>query len=146
MKAMAVFFVFVGLLAIFAVDSSRRDFASKENVNAIALNFVEYRNAVNQYALENKSITEANQADLGLPSGWVALKTWENRIEGHRCYVFGPASADEAAAARSLLRGSYAVGWKSASGVLEPRFEAGTPISLPGWIPVDSVVSVISLD
>lgn len=109
---------------------------------AIAVNFIAYRNAVDRVALSEKP--EAGViafASLGLPPGWKALRPWSNGIEAGVCYVYGPGAAPEARAIAEML-GSLAIG-RNVSGSLFNA--AGYGVVLPGWIPEGSIVSAIGI-
>ncbi len=111
--------------------------------------FAIYRKAVNDYALEHKSLGVAlnsiNASALNLPNGLV-LKNWQNRVAASGadiiCYVYGPASPNEYEAARTFFKGSAAIGWKQ-NGVM---LRNGPALALPGFIPDGSLVSVIKLN
>lgn len=138
MKALMMLMVLLGVAAIIAPR-----FAPEEQgrgVQAVAMNYAVYRNAAFLYALKNRPAGSIPHNLLGLPSEWQALRSWSARVESGRCYVFGPASAEEIAAARDLFHGSFAVG-RAENGLLMP--DGRTP--LPGFVPGGSLVSVIEV-
>lgn len=140
MKILAVLALLLGVLAILSPSVRQRD-AYAPAARSVALNYAVFRNAAFLYALEHKPNGTISQADLELPDGWRALRSWSARVEGGRCYVYGPASAEETAAARELFQGSFAVG-RAENGRLTPD----GIVPLPSFISADSLVSVVEVD
>lgn len=142
MKAMAVFSICLGVIAMMSFGTSHNSF-DDAHAHAVALNFATYRRAVNIHALANPETTGTiTQPVLGLPSEWASMHPWTNRISGGCCYVFGPASAAEIRSVRELFMQSQAIGINT-NGHLVTSGEVGT--SLPSFIPANSLVSVIEL-
>ncbi len=138
MKALAVLAILLGVIAVLSPRSNLRehDYGNR----TIALNYAIYRNAAFSYALKNKPSGVISSSVLDLPQEWKSLRLWTARMEGGRCYVYGPASADEIAAAWELFQGSFAIG-RSENGHLTP--DGLTP--LPAFIPADCLASVIEV-
>lgn len=139
MKILAVLALLLGLLAILSPSVSYRDDYAPA-AQSVALNYAIYRNAAILYALKHKPNGTISQAVLELPDGWHALRAWSARVEGGRCYVYGPASAEEIAAAWELFQGSFAVG-RAENGRLMP--DGLTP--LPAFVPAGSLASVVEV-
>lgn len=140
MKIMAVLALLLGVMAILSPSVSYRDDYAPA-ARSVALNYAVYRNAAFLYALKHKPNGTISQAVLELPDGWHALRVWSARVEGGRCYVYGPASAEEIAAAWELFQGSFAVG-RAENGRLTPD----GIVPLPAFIPADSLASVVEVD
>lgn len=140
MKALAIFVVLLGCMAMVFVDQAPTIATSR--AESVAANYVAYRNAVHLYAITHKLASgSVLQGDLILPPGWKPVRTWHNRISGGRMYVWGEASAKEAKAILDLVQGSLAVGVAN-SGYLENR-HGHRVAPLPGFVPEKSVASVI---
>lgn len=139
MKIMAVLALLLGVMAILSPSVSHRDDYAPA-ARTIALNYAVYRNAAFLYALKHKPGGTISQSVLELPDGWHALRAWSARMEGGYCYVYGPASAEEIAAAWELFQGSFAVG-RAENGRLTP--DGLTP--LPSFIPAGSLASVVEV-
>jgi len=143
MQGIATFFVCLGLIAMAGYYVNAENSLDHEKNRAVAINFATYRRAVNIHALAFPGLEGTiSQPVLGLPNGWTPLRSWTNNVSGGRCYVYGPASANEILAISQLLQGSHAVGTKS-NGQLVTLHGVGT--SLPDFIPEGSMVSVIGL-
>lgn len=140
MKALMALALLLGVLAVLSPSVSHRDDYAPV-ARTVALNYAIYRNAAFLYALEHKPNGTISQAVLELPDGWHALRAWTARVEGGRCYVYGPASMEEVAAARELFQGSFAVG-HAENGRLMPDGLA----PLPAFIPGGSLASVVEVD
>jgi len=145
MQSLAVGAIMIGLIFFWMMtvyEPSQRDQLQAE---AVALNFVLYRNAVNRYAFEHKTEGSVPMAELALPLGLSSMP-WQNQIvwEGDelRCYVFGPASTEVITAVLRLLRGSAAVGWNNNGRMVR----SGPEHALPGFIADRTIVSVIIVD
>lgn len=140
MKIMAVLALLLGVMAILSSSVSYRD-EYEPAAKSVALNYAIYRNAAFLYAQRHKPNGAISQAVLDLPDGWHALRAWSARVEGGRCYVYGPASAEEISAAWELFQGSFAVG-RAENGRLTPD----GIVPLPAFIPADSLTSVVEVD
>lgn len=140
MKALIVFGIMIGVIAMLAVSPDFTDATRK--AGAIAANYAVYRNAVFLYARSNKNPGDIQDSNLKLPQGWVRLRTWKSRIENSRCYVFGPASAEEIAVVRDIFTGSIAVGMAS-RGQIQPQ--TYKPVLVPAFVLEGSLVSVIEV-
>lgn len=140
MKILAVLALLLGALAILSPSASfRNDYTPA--ARAVALNYAIFRNAAFLYALKSRPNGTISPSSLELPDGWHALRAWSARVEGGRCYVYGPASAEEIAATWEVFQGSFAVG-RAENGRLTP--DGITP--LPTFIPVGSLASVVEVD
>lgn len=139
MKALMVLALLLGVMAILSPSVSYRDDYAPA-ARSVALNYAVYRNAAFLYALKHKPNGVISQAVLELPDGWRALRAWSARMEDGRCYVYGPASAEEIASALELFQGSFAVG-RAENGRLTP--DGLTP--LPSFIPAGSLASVVEV-
>ncbi|MDQ7830646.1 MAG: type IV pilus biogenesis protein PilM [Desulfovibrionaceae bacterium] len=139
MKALAVLAFTFGIMAMFDFGRYRMDDAHL--AQAVALNYVIYRNEVMRYVLSTGQTTpgDISLASLSLPAGWTQLRQWHARIQNGCLYVWGPASDEEVAAARDLLFGSLAVG-QAESGKLTPGGSA-----LPAFVSQGNLASVIDL-
>lgn len=140
MKIMAVLAFLLGVMAILSPSVSYRDEYAPA-ARSIALNYAVYRNAAFLYALKHKPNGSIPRTSLELPAGWHAMRTWNVRVEGGRCYVWGPASAEEISATWEFFQGSFAVG-RAENGRLMPDGRT----SLPAFIPVGSLVSVVEVN
>lgn len=131
MKVVAVFFTVLGVLALLAMPDTEtvRENASAE---AVAVNFVQYRTAANKAALADPPASGERIEELDTVEGWQSMRSWDNRMDGNRFYVFGPASAHELLKIRELLRGSLAVAIQDGA--------------FPSFIPAGAVVSVIEVN
>lgn len=138
MKALAVLALLLGVLAILSPAPQTDSIGT--GARSIALNYAVFRNAAFLHAFKHQSNGPIAQANLDLPAEWHALRSWTARIDGGRCYVYGPASSEEIAAVRDIFQGSLAVG-RASDGRLAP--DGLTP--LPGFIPSDSLVSVVEV-
>lgn len=141
MKALMVLALLLGVMAMLARTPA--EYAEREpRAQIIALNYAVYRNQAFLYAHKHKGFNgSVPLSALGLPSEWRALRPWTARMESGRCYVYGAASAEEIEAVRELFRGSFAVG-RAEGGRLVPDGRA----SLPGFIPTDSLVSIVEVE
>lgn len=140
MKAFMVLGVLVGVMAMLAahisVDTPGED-------RLVALNYVMFRQAAFLHAHKYKpQAGEIAHASLHLPIGWRALRSWKARVQDGHLYVYGPASAEEIEEARRLLRKSRDIG-RAENGRLAPQW--GDRIPIPGFVPEDSLVSVIEV-
>lgn len=140
MKALMVLALLLGVLAILSPSVRYRDDLAPAS-RAVALNYAIYRNAAFLYAQRHKPEGTLSQAVLDLPPEWRALRAWTARVEGGRCYVYGPASAEEIASAWELFQGSFAVG-RAENGRLTPD----GVVPLPAFIPAGSLASVVEVD
>lgn len=138
MKALAVLALLLGVLAVLSPAPQTDSIGT--GARSIALNYAIFRNAAFLHAFKHRANGPIAQADLDLPTEWHALRYWTARIEGGRCYVYGPASAEEISAVRDIFQGSLAVG-RASDGRLVP--DGLTP--LPEFIPSGSLVSVIEV-
>lgn len=140
MKTLAFLFTVLGAISLAGVDSGLNYPALK--AESVATNYGIYRNAVSNYVTGTPGITsgEIPQSLLDLPSGWKALHSWANRLDGGNCYVWGPVENSEAREIRKLFMHSYAIGVKRDGALVNAH---GTGITLPGFIPEGSIVSVI---
>jgi hypothetical protein len=142
MKMLAVLAFLLGVLAWLSFRTPERDTATASG--AVSLNYVLYRKAAIDYALEHPFPEgDIPASALALPSGWLALRDWRARIDGGRCFVWGPASAWEIDAAKRLLWGSWAVG-RAENGRLVPG--NGAVIPIPAYVGNGNIVSVIKVD
>lgn len=139
MKALAVLAFTFGIMAMFDFGRYRMDDAHL--AQAVALNYVIYRNEVMRHVLSSGQTTPGDipSTSLSLPAGWTQLRQWRARIQSGCLYVWGPASDEEVAAARDLLFGSLAVG-QADSGQLIPGGSA-----LPAFVSQGNLASVIDL-
>ncbi|MDR2819474.1 MAG: type IV pilus biogenesis protein PilM [Desulfovibrio sp.] len=142
MNVLAVMCFLLGILAwMSSYMTPSHDIAP--DANAIATNYIIYRNAAFNYAEKHHSSGVISSSSLTLPSGWTAVRNWQARIDSSHCYVWGQATNDEISAARKLLWESYATG-RAESGRLVPG--NGAVISLPAFVGNGNLVSVIRLD
>ncbi len=143
MQGLSIFALCLGLIAVASYSEIKQIKAERQKERAIALNFVQYRRAVNIYALATPGFSgKINYSDLNLAKSWKAIHPWSNLVSGGNCYVFGPASIAEILAAKELLNHSYTIGVKE-NGVLVTDHGSGT--ALPNAIPNGNLVSVIKL-
>ncbi|WP_432737323.1 type IV pilus biogenesis protein PilM [Maridesulfovibrio sp. FT414] len=141
MKMLAILFTILGVMALVTAENSFSPQAIK--AESVATNYGVYRNAVNKFATGNASIAagEISESLLDLPSGWKAIRSWANRLDGGNLYVWGPVNSIEAEQIRELFLNSYAIGIKRDGALLNNH---GTGVALPGFIPEGSIVSVIT--
>ncbi|SIN93575.1 type IV pilus biogenesis protein PilM [Halodesulfovibrio marinisediminis] len=141
MKALAVFAVLLGAIALYSLQPQLGQ--SDESAQTIATNYVVYRNAAITYAVNNPVTTGTlTPAMLGLPSDWRALRIWQNRVEGNTLYVYGTASSQEIVAVQNILKGSFAVGVNQNNHLVTSH---GTCVALPSFIPEGNLTTVISV-
>lgn len=141
MKALAVFVVLLGVIAMYAAHAPFGQ--SDESAQSIATNYVIYRNAAIMCAVNNPAIAGTlTPAMLGLPSDWRALRSWKNRVEGNMLYVYGEATSQEIVAVEKILKGSFAVGVNRNNRLVTAH---GTGVALPSFIPEGNVTTVISV-
>ena len=145
MKIMAVLFLMLGILALLIEPRSENEIAQRRE-RSIALNFVQFRQAVMSHVLNDQDRHDGivDSALLVLPEGWERLRDWQARISENRLYVWGAASWAEVQAVRNLLLNSWTLG-RSEQGILRPRHD-GRSITLPQFIPDGCVVSLFSLE
>lgn len=145
MKIMAVLFLMLGILALLIEPRSENEIAQRRE-RSIALNFVQFRQSVMSYVLNDQDRHDGivDSALLVLPEGWERLRDWQARISENRLYVWGAASWAEVQAVRNLLLNSWTLG-RSEQGILRPRHD-GRSITLPQFIPDGCVVSLFSLE
>lgn len=145
MKIMAVLFLMLGILALLIEPRSENEIAQRRE-RSIALNFVQFRQAVMSHVLNEQDRHDGivDSALLVLPEGWERLRDWQARISENRLYVWGAASWAEVQAVRNLLLNSWTLG-RSEQGILRPRHD-GRSITLPQFIPDGCVVSLFSLE
>lgn len=111
---------------------------------AQAENFLAYRTAVMRYAELNPSAigTIAN-ASLPLPSGFISIGSWTNRLTTTTAYVYSSTGTEGpilSAQPDAIWLRDWIAGYKQ-GGVW--RTGAGDGVVLPAYIPNGSVVSVI---
>lgn len=144
MKALAVFFICLGIMAMLSLSIFNG--LNTDSKKHIAVNYGVYRNAVFEYVIKNPTaVSNIPLASLKLPVGWQAVRSWQHSITADNpriCYVYGPASMEEINAVRTLFMGSFAVGYKQ-NGKLQPVH--GVSVPLPALIPDGSLVSVIEV-
>ncbi|SHJ06335.1 type IV pilus biogenesis protein PilM [Halodesulfovibrio aestuarii] len=141
MKALAVFVVLLGVIAMYATQAPFGQ--SDESAQSVATNYVIYRNAAIMCAVNTPAITVSlTPSMLGLPSDWRALRNWKNRIEGNTLYVYGEATAQEVVVIENILKGSFAVGVNQHNRLVTAH---GTGVTLPAFIPEGNVTTVISV-
>ncbi len=139
MKALAVFVVLLGVIAMYAAQTPFGQ--SDESADSIATNYVIYRNAVIMCAVNNPAITGTlPSALLGLLSTWRALRSWEHRIEGNILYVYGEATSQEIVAVEKILKGSFAVGVNLNNRLVTAH---GSGMTLPSFIPEGNLTTAI---
>ncbi len=145
MKIMAVLFLMLGILALLIEPRSENEIAQRRE-RSIALNFVQFRQAVMSHVLNDQDRHDGivDSALLVLPEGWERLRDWQARISENRLYVWGAASWAEVQAVRNLLLNSWTLG-RSEQGILRPRHD-GRSITLPQFVPDGCVVSLFSLE
>lgn len=145
MKIMAVLFLMLGILALLIEPRSENEIAQRRE-RSIALNFVQFRQAVMSHVLNDQDRHDGivDSALLVLPEGWERLRDWQARISENRLYVWGGASWAEVQAVRNLLLNSWTLG-RSEQGILRPRHD-GRSITLPQFVPDGCVVSLFSLE
>ena len=145
MKIMAVLFLMLGILALLIEPRSENEIAQRRE-RSIALNFVQFRQAVMSHVLNDQDRHDGivDSALLVLPEGWERLRDWQARISENRLYVWGAASWAEVQAVRNLLLNSWTLG-RSEQGILRPR-HGGRSITLPQFVPDGCVVSLFSLE
>lgn len=137
MKALAVLVLLLGFTALLQRPA---DFSAEEAARRIvAMNFAAYRTAALAFVQANKGFSGEIPSSLDLPAGWRALRPWRARVQGGFCYVYGPASPQEAEAVRQLFRESLAVGLAD-QGRIVPALKH--PVPVPAFVPSGSVVSV----
>ncbi len=144
MQSLAASAIMIGLVFFFAIFAPVFNRAQLQ-AEAQAANFINYRNAVNKYALEHKIEGSIPNSALALPDAlaampWQNLTVWED--DELRCYVFGPGSAATVAAALRMMRGSAAFGWSDNGRLVR----SGPELALPGLIEDGDLVSVIIVD
>lgn len=140
MKALAVFALLLGVIALmhWPSDYSREESGSR----AVAINYALYRNEVFRHVYGQEGISgDIALSALNLPESWHPLRQWRARVDGGRCYVYGDATPQEIAAVRQLFQGSFALG-QASSGRLVPAPVHGAAVTVPGFIPDGSLVSV----
>lgn len=141
MKALAVFAVLLGAIALYSLQPQLGQ--SDESACTVATNYVVYRNAAITYAVNNPAIAGTlTPAMLGLPSDWRALRSWQNRVEGNTLYVYGSATSQEVVAVQNILKGSFAVGVNQNNHLVTSH---GTGVALPSFIPEGNLTTVISV-
>ena len=145
MKAAAVAGFLIGLVFCMITLVYEPSQKAERQAEARALGFVIYRNAVNEYAQEHRTPGVVASDALSLPAGLANVASWSNQVvpDGNelRCFVYGPADAEEIQAVRRLLRGSLAIGWNDRGTLMRD----GEGVPLPGFIPSGALVSVISI-
>lgn len=135
-----VFLIGIGAMIQRTVDF----YYGESSYSAIAVNYAIYRNEVFRYVYGNNGVAgDIPLAVLDFPDSWRALRNWRARVDAGRCYVYGDASIQEVMAVRQLFRGSFALGMAS-NGRLVPVM--GNVISVPGFIPNGSLVSITEID
>lgn len=132
MKVAAVLFAVLGVLALIALPGMDED-REIAMAQAVAVNFISYRTAANKAAVTKPPVSggRIKWSDLSLEEGWQAMRSWDNRMDGERFYVFGPSSPREFLEIRQKLKGSLAITRQDGSH--------------PSFIPVGAVVSVIEV-
>ena len=145
MRIMAILFLLLGVLALIIGPHSEKE-TEHTRAQSVALNFVQFRQAVIDHVLNEPGIHDGvvDSALLVLPEGWERLRAWQARISQNRLYVWGTASLAEVQAVRNLLLHSWTLG-RSEQGILRPRHD-GRSVTLPQFIPDGCVVSLFSLE
>lgn len=109
--------------------------------DAIAKNFIIYRNSINQYALDNPSVVGTipqSSLDFG---PWQISTDWTNVVTATDVYVYGNLSP---AVGNEVLRQteySLAYGWNQSGNLVSPV--EGNLGALPSTIPEGAFVSFI---
>lgn len=144
MKALVILGLLLGVLAMLRPDSGRRH-SEELQVQAVAMNFAIFRQAVHDYVFTSGHITpgDISLSVLSTPTGWSPLRSWQARIDSGCLYVWGPASAEEISATSDLFWGSYAIG-TAKGGTLDPGHGGTTPI--PAFVPNNNLVSVVAVE
>jgi len=142
MKPLAVLAVLMGILAMIQFIPIEKE--NDQRIQAIALNYALYRDAVHRYVFSGHKTTGAIATSaLSLPAGWITLRTWQARIDSGCLYVWGEASSNEVDVVRELYFGTLAIGYVS-NGKLEPSY--GGTTSIPSFISNGNIVSVVSVE
>ncbi len=144
MQGMSIFMACLGLIAIASFSQINTRFSpEQQEAHAVALNFAQYRRAVDIHALANPGVSGTiAHPILGLSDSWVAMHPWSNLVSGGCCYVFGSANAEEVLAVQDLFTNSYAIGVKRNGSLVTAH---GVGVALPSSIPDGCLVSVIQL-
>jgi len=142
MKPLAVLAFLVGILAMMQFIPLEKE--DDQRIQAVALNYALYRDAVHRYVFSGHKTTGVVAASsLSLPAGWIMLRPWQARIDSGCLYVWGEASSNEVDIVRDLYFGTLAIGYVS-NGKLEPSYGGTTPI--PSFISNGNIVSVVSVE
>ena len=145
MQSLAVSAIMIGLIFFWTMAGYESSSLDQRRAEAIAANFVVYRNAVHRHVFAHKTAGSVSLAELNLPQGFSAM-AWQNQtvlVGGQlHCYVFGPASIETIAAVRRLLRGSATIGWNNNGQLVR----SGQGLALPNFIADREIVSVIVVD
>jgi hypothetical protein len=121
---------------------------------AVAYNFVTYRNAVIEYAQTDpahggaKSVGEI-ALKASLPPNWRALSTWHNRIKDGRVLVWGEVPRGAMGAIEGASKNTVAIGRTQSIGGTEYIVATTTGARLPipgGVVPVGVAASVVELN
>lgn len=125
----------VGIRAVISTDSQRGE--------ALAGNWVIYRNAVIHYAMQTSGGFSAsiNDASLSLPPGYRNLGGWTNTVAGRTLYIYGNAGAFAAPQAVEYAEGSYAVGFVQGGNWVSPQ--GGVIAPAPAFVPNGDLLTVV---
>jgi len=140
MRALAIAFFFLGVGFLFLMADNDPDY----RIPAIATNYIQYRQAVQQHVFDENNTAEGviAQANLPLPLGWIALRDWQSRNFNGNCYIWGETSEVEAQEILRQMWQSHGTG-RARNGRLVPAH--GENVVIPNFIPNNSVVTVFVL-
>lgn len=131
---------FLGMFAMLPTILSGYDVAiDRGKAHSMAANYCAYRSAVCQYIQDHSITASIPQSSLQLPRGYTYLASWQTRIIGNFCYIYGPITEGDLPIIRKRLGNSLRVGLNT-GGRLEPG-----DVPVPSDIPTGTIVSIVSM-
>jgi len=148
MWAMTIALLMFGVLAVMtSLSTSTSTDYNKEKAQAIAQNFVDYRNAVTEYAENNPAFTGvAPTASLNLPFGWQAILPWTNKINSSFVLTWGAVPPDSITQIQDASQATVAIGIAEIQGPQEVILVPSTGniiVIPPGSVPVGDIASAL---
>ncbi len=146
---MRILFVLFMMLAILASVASLIPYQKHDtqHAEAMAENWMTYRNAVVRYAENHPGTLPASipQASLPLPPGYTALAAWQNQTSGRTLYIYGAAGMDSQAVIMDAQGVSdAATGYANAGQWYSPEY-GNLGVAAPTYVTNGDLLSMVTV-